>query len=1127
MTLLNGPWKIALDPANAGRRDAWFAAVRPEAQPATVPGVIQQVFPDRFGMAWYWTTFTVRPTAAGRERVLLTFGAVDYLAEVWVNGRPVGGHEGGETPFTLDITGAVTAAGENLLAVRVLNPSDADDPPPDGIRLVEIPHRHKTVRNYAPGRSYNFGGILGPVEVQVLPAVRIIGLHAQPDAATGRIRVEVTVRNDTPRTVRGRLAATAGLAAAGETVAVVETTLACAPGDSVHTLDLTLAQVRLWDLDSPNLYTVRASLETRRAGVHEQACRCGFRELRVERGYFRLNGRRLFLRSTHTCNHFPIGQQVPMDPDLMRRDLLMAKVSGYNMVRFIAGMAFPEQLDCCDEIGLMVYEECQAGWELADSPEMARRYDLSVREMILRDRNHPCITVWGLLNETPDGPVFRHAVAALPGLRDLDDSRLVLLSSGRWDNHPEIGSLSNPGHRQWDYEWGIEAADAVGAANATDANHGGYFDRSGDAHVYPVTPHPPATFDFIRNLGRDSKPVFLSEYGTGSLLNVIRGTRHFEQRQTRPDLADATLFREMTAKLEADWRNWGFDGVYPFPEDMLVDSERLHSRQRLLGFDLVRANPQLCGFNLTGMLDHGITGEGAWTFWREWKPGVAEALADGWAPLRWCLFAAPSHVYAGRPCHLEAVLATEDVLPPGEYPATLRVHGPGGVIWEEKRMVVVPPPPPGGDGPLAVPVFDGDVVLDAPPGAYTFAATLDRGGAPAGGRLRFHLAVPPAAMTLDAPVALWGVAPEVAGWLARHGVATTALDAAAADPDWRQVVLVGADPEVNDDAAGWRALLRRLARGDTAIFLSPKVFIAPTAVVNAGRLKRTGEAANDGNCQIAIRHFEVANAPPEDWEVFSHEFWGRIHYALTGLPAAEYTLELGLCEGYFNAPGQRVFDVVVNGETVLPQVDIIREAGGPRRAVVRTVTVRPDQGRITVEFLGHVNGPSLSRLRLYDRAGHLVQEDTALAATRSSQRWLPLPAKGNWRRLGDWLYHKECVAKTHPVFAGLQAGGVMDWEYYGPVISHTFLEGATPPDTALAAAFATGYCTPGGYAAGIMLGEYRLGAGRFILNAFNLLDQVGTHPAADRLLLNLLQYAAAGCREPLGPVAHFDDEHPV
>ena len=102
-------------------------------------------------------------------------------------------------------------------------------------------------------------------------------------------------------------------------------------------------------------------------------------------------------------------------------------------------------------------------------------------------------------------------------------------------------------------------------------------------------------------------------------------------------------------------------------------------------------------------------------------------------------------------------------------------------------------------------------------------------------------------------------------------------------------------------------------------------------------------------------------------------------------------------------------------------------------------------------------------------------------------------------------------------FAGLQAGGIMDWDYYGPVISHTILDGATPPDNALAAAFATGYCTPGGYISGIMLGEYRLGAGRFILNTFNLLDQAGMHPAADRLLLNLVQYAAANCQSPLQP----------
>ena len=71
----------------------------------------------------------------------------------------------------------------------------------------------------------------------------------------------------------------------------------------------------------------------------------------------------------------------------------------------------------------MVYEESYAGWCLADSPKMAERFDASALGMIRRDRNHPSVVMWGLLNETPDGPVFRHAVAMLPAVRALDTRR--------------------------------------------------------------------------------------------------------------------------------------------------------------------------------------------------------------------------------------------------------------------------------------------------------------------------------------------------------------------------------------------------------------------------------------------------------------------------------------------------------------------------------------------------------------------------------------------------------------------------------------------------------------------------------------------------------------------------------
>jgi len=101
MQTLSGTWKLARDPGNIGRDERWFEAIRAEAADAPVPGIIQQVFPDYHGVAWYWTTFTPRETAEPDQRFLVTFEAVDYLAEVWLNGRTVGGHEIGETPFSL------------------------------------------------------------------------------------------------------------------------------------------------------------------------------------------------------------------------------------------------------------------------------------------------------------------------------------------------------------------------------------------------------------------------------------------------------------------------------------------------------------------------------------------------------------------------------------------------------------------------------------------------------------------------------------------------------------------------------------------------------------------------------------------------------------------------------------------------------------------------------------------------------------------------------------------------------------------------------------------------------------------------------------------------------------------
>ncbi len=688
-------WKLAIDAENVGRQSEWFNSIRSDAQDAPVPGIMQQVFPNCWGVAWYWCEFMPNAVANENQRCVIQFAAVDYMCDVWLNGQHVGAHEGGETPFEVDVTKAAAADGENLLAVRVLCPADE---PIDGVTLAEIPRRNRKAGNYTPGASLNTGGIFGEVEFKVVPAVRIVDVFANPQTTDGSISVQVTVRNDSGSQAWGELLAEVEPANCADVQDSAAGDVVLPAGDSTHELTLLVEDFRLWDIDDPFLYRVNTSLVAG-GGVwaHRHTVRCGFRDFCLERGFFRLNGRRVFLKCSHTGNHFPESVIIPADPALMRRDFVMMKACGYNSVRLIAGMALPEQLDLCDEIGLMVYEECLAAWLLGDSPQMAERFDNSTRDMVLRDRNHPSVTIWGLINEMEDGPVFRQAVAALPMVRDLDESRLVLLASGRWDHDWSIGSAANPGSREWQYVWGAEGPDAEEIMAGMDMSHqdknatGGVFQfGSGDAHVYPGSPMPKESERFVRTMGAGGKPVFLSEFGAGSMLDVIRGARRFKQDGARDDLADVALFRQMADRFEADWKRWGFDEVYPFAEDLIAASQEMQTRQRARQFNMVRSNPDICGYNLTGLLDHGITGEGGWTFWRQWKPQSAEMFEQGWAPLKWCLFVDSMNGYRGDEFTVEAVLANEDVLGPGDYPVSLCVSGADGVVWRKSVTVSIP-----------------------------------------------------------------------------------------------------------------------------------------------------------------------------------------------------------------------------------------------------------------------------------------------------------------------------------------------------------------------------------------------------------------------------------------------------
>ncbi|MBM3888308.1 MAG: glycoside hydrolase family 2 [Verrucomicrobia bacterium] len=1091
-------WRAATDARNEGREAKWFASPRTDAKPTKVPWIIQDAFPGYHGVAWYWREFVAPKNPHAGGRALLRFWAVDYLAEVWLNGKSVGGHEGGETPFVLDVTEAIRPGAKNLLAVRVLNPTHERI---DGIVLKETPKQARAMP-YRAGDAYNHGGITGSVELIAVPAVRVEDLFAHAEPKTGAIKIQANVRNAGKATVRGRVEFTVAPAASGETLRVVVVERELPSGDALIEAEVKIEQPRLWELNDPFLYRVTA-----RVGDDERSVRCGFREFRFEDGFFRLNGRRIFLRSTHTCNHFPVGLKLPPDPDMARRDLLDLKVMGFNMIRFIWGGAERYQLDLCDEIGLMVYEESFASWPMQDSPKLSERWERSISELIRRDRNHPSVVIWGLLNEVRDTPHFRLAAASLPLVRKLDKTRMVFLNSGRWDlrgvddevfskldiwhgdagrepwatRNPSTQPVPTPFRFTWpprqvalhpgprgEYSvlrWTAPTADRyavvamfAGLAKATTDVHilhngrsqfdallniggnpntakhtselalakgdtidfvvgcgnsdygsdstaltatiksatGRVFDPAADfprdtnpagpwscgwlapgdkpdsttftlytesrqkprprfgslansgsaewedvladQHNYPRVPHTAATIQGLRNLSGGSQPLFLSEYGIGSAVDLWRTTRHFE-RLGKTEVEDAQFYRDKLDRYLADWKQWKLDELYARPKDFFAESLRKMAGQRTLGLNAIRANPNLVGYSLTGMNDHVSCGEGLTTTFRELKPGTVDALFEGLAPLRLCLFAEPVNVYRGARVRCEAVLANEDALPPGEYPVRLLVVGPQNQRVFEKTVNVTVTK----NAPFALPIFAEDVVVNGPFGRYRFLASFERGGAATGGEAEFHVADLAEMPAVKTEVVLAGDDAELAKWLGVHGIRCRKL--AAGEPALREVILISKTPPAFEE------LWRRVQRGATAVFLSPEV------------LKKGDEP------------------------------------------------------------------------------------------------------------LG----------------------------------WLPLANKGTATPIRGWLYLKDEWAKRHPIFDGLQSGGLMDYTFYRELIPDTVLVGQDAPVEAVAGAIKASQ----DYSSGLMLAVYKSGAGRFILNTLHIRESLGTNPVAERLLRNLLIHAAS------------------
>jgi hypothetical protein len=431
---LDGVWGFAYDDADRGLDELWWRQeavfdreiVVPFPPESRLSGIHD---PGYHPVVWYRRVVSC-PRPDDDDRVLLTFGAVDYRCTVWVNGHRVGDHVGGHSSFTLDITHALEAGtADQVVVVRAEDWHDDVSQPRGKQDWAEKPHTiwyHRTT------------GIWQPVWWERVSPAHLTDLHISPDVVRGRIDVEARV----PRSAGPGLALRCRVRFEGETLA--ETTVAVVDPEVRLAVELPFARNYqevhriTWRPEWPNLLDVDLTLLRDGEPVDEVTSYTGFRRVGYADGHFLLNNQPYFLRLVLGQGYWPESHLAAPSPGALRHEVELIKALGFNGVRVHQKVEDPRFLYWCDRLGLVVWGEMPSPY--AYSPTMVERLTSEWLEVVKRDRSHPCIVTWVPLNESwgfqmvEHDPAQRHFASALYHLtRSVDASRPAISNDG-WEH---------------------------------------------------------------------------------------------------------------------------------------------------------------------------------------------------------------------------------------------------------------------------------------------------------------------------------------------------------------------------------------------------------------------------------------------------------------------------------------------------------------------------------------------------------------------------------------------------------------------------------------------------------------------------------------------------------------------
>jgi beta-glucuronidase len=390
-------WLFKKDSTDVGEKENWQNGLK-NARNIAVPGSWNEQFTDSrdyLGTVWYEKE-TYVPTAWKGQRIFIRIGSAHYGAKIWINGQPLGKHEGGHLPFVFEISTQVKWGATNRVTIQIENILKPTRVPTGNVAGGLFSNYPKSNFDFFP-----FAGLQRDVWLYSMPSaasIKDISVKTSFENTVGNLEIKVETEG---KATQAKIVVSGDGKSAEANFTINNTSNNAAGG--FLTANIGIQNVRLWSPDDPFLYKIDVFIGDAKTTIDHYALETGVRTISANNKQLLLNGKPIFLKGYGKHEDFPIFGKGTANPVIIK-DFELMKWTGANSFRTSHYPYDEEYMRMADREGFLIIDEIPAvglyfhgdSTELMQRQAMCKQY---INELIMRDKNHPSVIMWSIANE--------------------------------------------------------------------------------------------------------------------------------------------------------------------------------------------------------------------------------------------------------------------------------------------------------------------------------------------------------------------------------------------------------------------------------------------------------------------------------------------------------------------------------------------------------------------------------------------------------------------------------------------------------------------------------------------------------------------------------------------------------